>query len=48
MGHTREVWCGDEGDVLLEFDFLGRIDNKTWIDSPDSLRGKLRRWIPWI
>jgi hypothetical protein len=48
MGHTREVWGGNDGAAVVEFDEQGRINQKMWAESPDSLRGKLGRWLPWI
>ena len=47
MNYSREVWAGDDGAVTLEFNVHGRVEVKTWTESPDSLREKLRQWIPW-
>jgi hypothetical protein len=42
------VWGGDDAAVMLEFDEQERLCHKTWFDADDSLRGRLRRYVPWI
>ena len=48
FGHTREVWGGDDGAVVIDFDEEGQIAFKTWTDSPDGLRALIRRWLTWL
>jgi hypothetical protein len=33
---------------MIEFDQKGQLAYKMWSDAPDSLRGKLRQWFPWL
>jgi hypothetical protein len=42
------VWGGNDAAVMVHFDEQGQIADKSWIDAEDSLRGRLRRYLPWM
>jgi len=33
---------------MLEFDQQERVCHTVWFDADDSLRGRLRQFLPWI
>lgn len=47
-GRTREVWGANSAAVMIEFDDQDQLCHKSWVDADDSLRARLRRYLPWI
>jgi hypothetical protein len=45
---TREVWGGNDATVMIYFDAQGQLVEKDRFDAEESLRTRLRRYVPWI
>jgi hypothetical protein len=45
IGHTREVWAGNDGAALLDFDEQERVAYTHWASDSESFLDRLRGWL---
>lgn len=44
-GHARELWLGDDGAAMIEFDEEERVTVKEWLSERDTLFQRFRDWL---
>jgi hypothetical protein len=45
MGYTREVWAGDEGGALVDFDENKRVVYTYWTSAREPFFDRILEWL---